>query len=349
VEEALRESEEKFRVLAETSPVAICIYQGEKIIYANPATERLFGYSVDELRRMSFWSWAREDFREMVRDRGEARLRGEVVPAQYESCYVTKAGEDKFALVSAGMMEYQGRPTGVVFFLDITERKRAEELVRDSLAEKEVLLREIHHRVKNNLQVVSSLLYLQSQKLADPELQSHFLESQSRICSMALAHEQLYQSKSLAEVSVRSYVESLVGQLSQVFQLPEQQIDCRTQIDDIVLDIEQVVPCGLLITELVSNAYKHAFTDGRNGTITVSMEKVGERLVLSVADDGLGLPADLDFRNATTLGLQLVAALVAQLNGTLELEKAGGALFRVIFAETIPDSGQEKKVAESLL
>ena len=350
VEEALRESEEKFRVLAETSPVAIYLYQGDKIIYANPATERLFGYSADELRRMSFWDWARDDFKEMVRDRGEARLRGEVVPAQYESCYVTKAGEDKFALVSAGVMEYQGRPTGVVFLLDISKRKRAEELVRDSLAEKEVLLREIHHRVKNNLQVVSSLLYLQSQKLTDPELQNHFLESQSRICSMALAHEQLYQSKSLADVSVKSYVESLVGQLRQVFQRPEQQIDCRIFIEDIVLDIEKVIPCGLLITELVSNAYKHAFADGRSGTITISVEQLGEQFALSVADDGVGLPKGLDYRQTTTLGLQLVTALANQLNGTVELEQEGGTLFRVTFIEpVVRDNQPDKQVSDNLL
>ncbi len=339
-EKALRESEEKFRVLAETSPVAICIYQGEKIIYANPATERLFGYSADELLRKSFWDWARDDYKAMVRGRGLARLRGEAVPGQYESRYVTKAGEERCVLVSAGVIEYQGRPTGVASFLDITERKRAEEQLRDSLAEKEVLLREIHHRVKNNLQVVSSLLFLQSQKLTDPELQNHFLESQSRICSMALAHEQLYQSKSLADISVRSYVESLVGQLRQVFQRPQQQIECQTVIEDIVLDIAQVIPCGLLITELLSNAYKHAFADGRNGTITISMEQLGEQLALSVADDGVGLPADLDYRQTTTLGLQLVTALVNQLNGTVEVEREGGTLFRVTFAGSLARDNQ---------
>jgi two-component sensor histidine kinase len=305
---------------------------------------------MDELRRMRFWDWTHDDFKEMVRDRGEARLRGEVVPAQYEVRYVTKAGEDKFVLVSVGMMEYQGRPTGVVFLLDISKRKRAEELVRDSLAEKEVLLREIHHRVKNNLQVVSSLLYLQSQKLTDPELQNHFLESQSRICSMALAHEQLYQSKSLADVSVKSYVESLVGQLRQVFQRPEQQIDCRIFIEDIVLDIEKVIPCGLLITELVSNAYKHAFADGRSGTITISVEQLGEQFALSVADDGVGLPKGLDYRQTTTLGLQLVTALANQLNGTVELEQEGGTLFRVTFIEpVVRDNQPDKQVSDNLL
>ena len=332
-EEALRESEERFRVLAETSPVAICLYQGEHVSYANPAMERLFGYSAEELCRMKFWDWVHADFKEQVRIRGLARLAGEAVPGQYEVQYVTKEGEELHVLVSAGVMKHQGRFIGVASFLDITERKRTEELIKKSLVEKEMLLREIHHRVKNNLQVVSGLLYLQSQKLTDPELQSHFIESQNRICSMALAHELLYQSKSLADIDVGSYVENLVAQLQQAFQRDGQQIECRTEIEEIVLDIEKVVPCGLLITELLSNAYKHAFPDDRKGIVTVSMRHENGSLLLSVADDGVGLPVDLDYRRTATLGLQLVMALVNQLNANIDVERENGTLFRVIFGE----------------
>ncbi len=330
-EQALRESEEKFRVLAETSPTAICIYQGESITYANPATERLFGYSVDELCRMKFWDWAQEDFKDLIRTRGLARLAGEPVPGQYEARYVTKSGEERCVLVSAGVMESKGQPTGVACFLDISERKRAEEQLKTSLGEKEVLLREIHHRVKNNLQVVSSLLYLQAQKFSDPVLQACFLESQNRICSMALAHEQLYQSKNLSEVSVKAYVASLVEQLCQIFHCSDQEIACCLEIEDIELHIEKIIPCGLLITELLSNAYKHAFVDDRIGKITISIKGCDSEMELSVADDGIGFPADIDYRQASTLGLQLVTALVDQLNGTLELDRSCGTLFRVRF------------------
>ncbi|MGE4545278.1 MAG: PAS domain S-box protein [Pedobacter sp.] len=227
----------------------------------------------------------------------------------------------------------EGRVThcqGIV--IDITERKRAEEQVKASLAEKEVLLREIHHRVKNNLQVVSSLLYLQAQKLTDPVLQACFLESQNRICSMALAHEQLYQSKNLSEVSVKAYAENLVNQLCQIFHCPDQTIDCCLEVEDLELDIEKIIPCGLLITELLSNAYKHAFVDGKPGQITISIKKVGSEMGLSVADTGIGFPAEIDYLHARTLGLQLVTALVNQLNGTLELDRSRGTLFRVRFA-----------------
>ncbi|OEU61027.1 MAG: hypothetical protein BA870_08685 [Desulfuromonadales bacterium C00003094] len=145
-------------------------------------------------------------------------------------------------------------------------------------------------------------------------------------------------------------MESLVGQLRQVFQRPEQQIDCRIFIEDIVLDIEKVIPCGLLITELVSNAYKHAFADGRSGTITISVEQLGEQFALSVADDGVGLPKGLDYRQTTTLGLQLVTALANQLNGTVELEQEGGTLFRVTFIEpVVRDNQPDKQVSDNLL
>lgn len=331
-EQALRESEEKFRVLAETSPVAICLYQRDRHVYVNPAMERLFGFDAEELCHMKIWDMVHDEDKDLVRERGLARLAGQSVPSQYESKYLTKAGDERHVLISAGMMEYQGRPTGVASFLDISERKRTEELIRVSLAEKEVLLKEIHHRVKNNLQVVSSLLFLQSQKFDDPELQACFLESQSRICSMALAHEQLYQSKNLAEISVKGYVENLVGQLQEIFPSPDQTIACLLAVEDLALDIAKVVPCGLLITELLSNAYKHAFVDGRSGQVTISMQSRAGQIELAVADNGVGWPAELDYREVKTLGMQLVTALASQLNGTLELERDNGTQFRVCFA-----------------
>jgi PAS domain S-box-containing protein len=216
-------------------------------------------------------------------------------------------------------------------FTDITERKRTEELIRASLREKEVLLKEIHHRVKNNLQVVSSLLFLQSQKIRDPELAALFTDSQNRIYSMALAHEQLYQSKNLADVRLPEYVGNLVGEIEQVFRSGKKTIHCRVDVDDIDLDIEQVVPCGLLITELVSNALQHAFPGSRTGTVRVEMHRRNGLLSLTVGDDGVGLPADLDVAAAGTLGLQLVRALTDQLDGTLELARRTGAEFRVTF------------------
>ncbi|ABA89946.1 sensor histidine kinase, PAS, PAS, PAS and PAS domain-containing [Syntrophotalea carbinolica DSM 2380] len=215
--------------------------------------------------------------------------------------------------------------------IDISERKHAEERIKASLVEKEVLLKEIHHRVKNNLQVVSSLLYLQAQKLHDPEAKTLFAESQSRICSMALAHEQLYQSKNLADISLLDYVQSLVSHVKQTFMSPQSVIDCKVDVDDGVLDIEKVVPCGLLITELLSNALKHAFPDGTCGSIKVEITRQNGSVNLCVADDGIGLPAGFDYRKAETLGLQLVCALVQQLDGSLSVQSRRGTSFNLSF------------------
>ncbi|MGE4543074.1 MAG: PAS domain S-box protein [Pedobacter sp.] len=215
--------------------------------------------------------------------------------------------------------------------IDITERKHAEERIKASLREKEVLLKEIHHRVKNNLQVVSSLLYLQSQKLQDAEARALFVESQNRICSMALAHEQLYKSHNLADVSLTDYVQNLVSHVQQAYMKQETHHECRVVIDNVELDIEKVVPCGLLITELLSNVFKHAFPDARCGAIEVTLSKQSGRLLLSVADDGVGLPESLDYRNAQTLGLQLVSALVEQLDGSLSVKNDAGTRFAISF------------------
>jgi PAS domain S-box-containing protein len=331
-EEELRESEEKFRVLAETSPTAIFLFQGEMIIYANPATERLFGYSAEELLQMRFWDWAHEDFREMVRASGLARQRGEAVPGRYESRFVTKASEDRWLVVSAGLIEYHGRPAGVASFLDITESKRIEVQLRDSLAEKELLLKEVHHRVKNNLQVISTLLDLQADTIHDDVLQKSLKDCQDRIKAMALIHEKLYESSDLARIDFWEYIEGLVGHLLSSYVDDPQRIVMKVDVGDIQMGIDRAIPYGLIINELVSNAIKHAFPNGRSGEIAISLRADdGGGLTLTVADNGVGLPPGLDFRNTETLGLQLLNLLTKQLRGELSILNDGGAAFIIRF------------------
>jgi PAS domain S-box-containing protein len=297
--------------------------------YVNEAACAALGYSREELIGMAVpdidplfspENWARH-WREL-------KEKGVIC---FESQHRARDGRVFPVEVRANYVAFDDKEYNCAFVTDISERKEAEVQIRASLAEKEVLLKEIHHRVKNNLQVVSSLLFLQAQKIEDPELAAHFTESQNRVYSMALAHEQLYQSKNLAELRLPEYVQSLAGQIEQVFRPEEKAVGCRIDVDDIELDIEQVIPCGLLITELLSNALRHAFPEQRAGTIVVELHQQGESLCLAVRDDGIGLPADLDLVHAKTLGLQLVRALTDQLDGTLELERGPGTEFRVIF------------------
>jgi PAS domain S-box-containing protein len=332
-ENALRESEEKFRVLAETSPAAIALYQGEEVIYINPTAARLIGYTVEELSRISFWGCVHDDFKEMVRERGLARMRGESVPSQYECKFVSKSGKELWAIISVGCIEFRGKPAGIVTLVDTTEAKLTEEKVRASLAEKEVLLKEVHHRVKNNLQIISSLLELQSDYLRDEQSRIFIRESQNRIRSMALIHEKLYQSESLAFVDFRDYIEDLANYLFSVSVTDPDLICLNVDVGEVLLSVDEAIPCGLIINELISNSLKHAFPDDRGGEITVKC-RIGEdgRITLMVADNGIGVPPGLDVENTETLGLQLVTMLVKQLRGRIELSGDHGTLWEIAFS-----------------
>ncbi|MGD0235794.1 MAG: histidine kinase dimerization/phosphoacceptor domain -containing protein [Syntrophorhabdales bacterium] len=207
-----------------------------------------------------------------------------------------------------------------------------EEKIRASLKEKEVLLKEIHHRVKNNLQIVSSLLYMQAAKTEHPGAVLALKESRARIKSMALIHERLYQSPNLASVDMGGYTRSLVSDLQHFYRTEESSVRLTVKIDDMPLGITEAIPCGLIINELVSNGLKHAFPKGGEGEITIQMQKQDtNRIVLIVSDSGIGFPKDVDIRNSPSLGLTLVNSLVEQLDGTIELDRRGGTTFTIRF------------------
>ena len=218
---------------------------------------------------------------------------------------------------------------------EIADRKRAEERLQISLREKEVLLKEIHHRVKNNLQVVSSLLSLQALRVQDATSPEVLRESQNRIKSMALIHEELYQSQDLAWVDFGEYVRHLTTHLFRAYQVHPGLIALYVSVsEDIKLGIDTAIPCGLIVNELVSNAFKHAFAGGRSGEVRVDLERSSSRqLILWVSDNGSGFPAEVDYRNTESLGLQLVTTLVDQLAGTIELDREGGTRFKITFME----------------
>lgn len=220
--------------------------------------------------------------------------------------------------------------------LEQTQREvmESEQAIRASLQEKEILLREIHHRVKNNLQVTSSLLKLQSAYVHDPRALEMFAESQNRIRSMALVHEKLYQSSELSRIDVADYAESLAKLLFRSFGARGDDIALTVEAEGVFLSIEAAVPCGLILNELISNCLKHAFPDGRTGEIGVRVVAgPGGDTTLSVRDNGVGLPPALDVDHTETLGLQLVRTLVDQLHGALEVVRGERTEFRIRFEE----------------
>jgi two-component sensor histidine kinase len=217
---------------------------------------------------------------------------------------------------------------------DITERKKAEQQIRDSLEEKEVLLKEIHHRVKNNLQIISSLLHLQAARLDDETLLNAFEDSQHRIRSMALIHEELYKSADLTRIDFRGYVERLVDNLVDAFGVGGR-VGVTLDMDTSLLTIDRAIPMGLIVNELVSNALKYAFPDGRRGKLRIEL-RVGhdnDAFSLSVIDDGVGVPAEISLDNPDSLGLRLVSSLVGQLKARFVLDRGDGSAFRVLRAE----------------
>lgn len=221
-----------------------------------------------------------------------------------------------------------GKDEILAIIRDITERKQAEEAQKN-----ELLLKEIHHRVKNNLQVISSLLYLQSKKINDEVIVAMFKESQSRVKSMAIAHEKLYMSGEMGQIDIKEYTRDITTSLFQSYELYSNSVKLRLDVDKVLLDIDTAIPCGLIINEIVTNSLKHAFPDGSNGQIFIEFHKENNIYKLVVGDNGKGLPMDFDIQKTETLGLKLITTLVKQIDGIFDLNRIGGTMFTITFED----------------
>lgn len=218
---------------------------------------------------------------------------------------------------------------------EICERQKAQMEAETSLRERELLLSEIHHRVKNNMQIVSSLLRIQSRRSDDPKTQGILDDSRNRVSAMALIHETLYKPANLSSVSLREYIEELTLNLFDSYGVDPERITLVTDVESISLNIETATPCGLIINELVTNCLKYAFPEKRPGMISLSLKRDGlDGYLLRVVDNGVGLPDDLDIRQTRSLGLQLVINLTEnQLQGRVEVQRGEGVAYLVAFRE----------------
>ncbi|MBD2437900.1 histidine kinase dimerization/phosphoacceptor domain -containing protein [Nostoc sp. FACHB-110] len=217
---------------------------------------------------------------------------------------------------------------------ELAERQKAEIQLRNALAEKEVLLKEVHHRVKNNLQIISSLLQLQSHTLKDPEVIKIFRESQNRIDSICLIHKNLYTVPNIGQLDVVDYIENLATSIMISYQLGPERINLLTNVESVSLNLDQAIACGLVINELISNSLKHAFPNAENGTISINLHNLGNNIEMMIQDDGIGIPDDLDWNNTESLGLSLVYDLVTeQLEGSITLERNHGTVFKIQFPQ----------------
>jgi len=339
-EEALRESEEKYRTMVEHSLQGIFIIQDFKIVYANEALARITGFRLDELLSLSpqeVQGLVHQEDQDLVWGRMADRLAGKDVPPRYEFKAVRKDSSTIYLEMVVGRIDFQGKSAIQGAVIDITDRKLADERIKASLEEKEVMLREIHHRVKNNMQIILSLLRIQGRAVEDETTQGIFQQSQNRIRSMALIHETLYKSEDLAKIDFAEYINRMTTHLLSVYRESVGDIKVEQSTKGVFLDINRAIPCGLIVSELVSNCLRHAFPGKKDGRITIRMkaQKNGSYLLV-IGDNGLGLPGGLDFRKTETLGLQLVMDLVKQIEGSIELEKAPGTQFSITFGGIKP-------------
>ena len=325
-EERLRESEESYRELAESvTDVFFAADTDLTVTHWNKASEYLTGISArDAVGRRLFdllpdfqGTMVEEVFREVLRLRAHRSL---VTPAG-------AFGHDATIEIRA----YPARKGLSVFLEDITDRIRAEEKVKASLREKEALLKEIHHRVKNNLQIVSSLLSLQSDGVTPQSALEALRDSQGRVRSMAMIHEQLYSSGDLARIEFGQYIADLTAQLFRTYSNQAREITLHTDLEEITLDIDRAIPCGMIVNELLTNCLKHAFAPETAGNIWVVLKKTDHAVLLSVADDGRGMGKDIELDRANSLGLRLIHTLTDQLKGTVVLERAPGTTFSIRF------------------
>ncbi len=334
---SLRESEERLTLALKAAGQGIYdldLRTGEAIV--SPEYAIMLGYDPAEFQE-TYAKWIERlhpDEKEAVSAVYRGYVKGEIPEYKVEFRQHTKDGSWKWILSLGKIIERDadGNPLRMIGTnTDITDRKKAEQQIKQSLKEKEALLREIHHRVKNNMAVVSGLLSLEARKIKDADVRDLFEKNQQRVRSMALVHEKLYQTKDLSSINLEDYIKSIISDIISLYRIDTSAISTEINIEGIELDLESAVPCGLIINELLTNAFKHGFPDNRSGVLSVDFRKTDDTYTLIIKDNGVGLPEGFDYNEESTLGLRLVKVLTGQLGGTLQIKSDKGTEAMVIF------------------
>ncbi|MBZ0264348.1 PAS domain S-box protein, partial [bacterium] len=345
-DELLHTREEEFRALAENAPDIIARYNRDfEYIYVNPIIENYLGIPHEEIiGKKNEDLYIPDHLCALFRDNMELTFntaKNHII----EFDLPTPVGLFYFETRYVPEYSRTGNIDSILAISrDLTDRHNAETQIRESLEEKEVLLREIHHRVKNNFQVISSLLDIQSYAVTDKEAAKVLLESRNRIRTIALVHEKLYQMDDLSKINYSDYLNSLVFALLYAHHIDPESIRLEMDFDPIYLPIGTAIPCSLLVNELVSNSLRHAFAGTKDGYLKISFLRLNRKNVkITIADNGPGLPADIDLNNAQTLGLKLVNMFVDQLDGALQFKHEGGTMFEIV----IPLEETKKKTQKA--
>lgn len=333
IEKALKESESTYRAIFENTGTATMIIDEDTTIsLLNAESEKLTNHSREDVVGKMHWTEFihPDDLKKMESYHQLRRIDPDAAPKTYEARGIFKDNKITYMIVTVDMIP--GTNKSVASFLDITDLKEAEKRMKDSLAEKEALLREVHHRVKNNMQIIISLLHLQSYHVKDDYDRKIFRDSQDRVKTMAMVHEKLYASRDLARIDFTDYIRSLASELFASYKVGPN-IKLEINGTEVLLDIFTAVPSGLIVNELLTNSIKHAFPNEKEGKIFIKLRKTDKTYHITIADDGIGLPVDIDFKNTKTFGLQLVNMLMDQLDGTIEINQKDGTELKITFKE----------------
>ncbi len=332
-EEALKESESKYRQLYESIMDAIVLIDMDgRILYSNAVFQKMLGYSMNELRAFSYQDLTTAKSFKHETDSYTKQILGRGYSDIYEKEYIRKDGSVCAVEIRAFLLKSrENKPSSVwAIVRDISDRKLAEARIQSLLTEKELILKEVHHRIKNNMTTIVSLLSLHAQTVKEPSAASALEDAKNRVQSTMVLYDKLYQSAGFSNVSVQDYLPALIDEIVSGF--PNgRAVKVEKRIDDFVLDAKRQQPLGIIINELITNIMKYAFADKDGGIITVSASNTGGRIAISVRDNGKGMPESLTFENSTGFGLMLVQVLTEQLDGTIRIERGNGTAFILEF------------------
>ncbi|MEN9975660.1 MAG: hypothetical protein RLZZ282_1666 [Verrucomicrobiota bacterium] len=350
-ETALRTSEEKNRRFHDSIMDAFaCVDMDGYVIESNQAYEEMLGYTAEELRRLTYVDLTPDRWHSLeqrVVDEQVLPLGGSDI---YQKEYYRKDGSCiPVEMRTFLIRDAQGNPKSMwAIVRDISKRKQAEELARQSLVEKEMLLKEIHHRVKNNLQIITSLLRLQAHQIDHAVAKTALNDVQNRVQSIALIHDHLHRSNHQGQVNLSAYLTKLCQQLCQLLSPMPGAISLHLDMGHCLLTMDVAIPCGLLVNELVSNSFKHGFPQQATGEVRVELQWLsgGPEMRLRVSDNGVGLPHDFDLDDLTSLGLSMAPDLARQMGGCLKIGRGPGAMFEVVFGGDAANQQNENLTAD---
>ena len=337
VDEKIKHNEEKYRSLIENSPEIILIVGRDELVEFSNNTNR--NVKQEDIIGHHLYEFVDEKHHDMIRKAHQNIFNGAKYQS-YETEGNTKDGVTSWFLTHVGPKYLDDKVVGLVLFIrNISDRKHAEEKIKQSLHEKEVLLKEVHHRVKNNLQIISSILNLQSSTISDEQTLDLLKNSQDRIRSMSLIHELLYQTKDFSTIVFSEYIRSISTNLFQSYN-QNRKVELILDLNDVSLDLDMAIPCGLIVNELLTNSLKYAFSIQDSGIVKIHLSQSEDDIIIIIEDNGKGFPDSIDFKDTESLGMQLVVSLIDQIDGEIKLDGVNGTKYELKFKNV--QSGVER-------